>query len=437
MNHAHRMNPATAAVVVAVMLSACPDAGAQSRQPIDLGHGIYAAIGVAVGAGGASGAATVAVPQSNTFMVVTSDGNVIIDTSGPAGAMPHHQMLTAVSGAPIKAIILTHGHGDHTGGVAQWRGTGTDVIAHRSFREFLDYQRRLAGFFASRNAAQFGGGRPAAAAVRPSPGAAGAAALEPTKTFDDRLELAIGGVSFEILHTPGETPDHISVWLPQFRTALIGDNYYDSFPNIYTLRGTRPRWVLDYIASLNRVLALDPELVLPSHGLPIRGRDEIRKRLTRYRDAIQFVHDRTVAGMNDGKDVITVMREVKLPPDLDIGETYGKISWSVRGIYEGYAGWFDGNPSTMFGTAAAAYGEIVRMAGGADAVAARAKALVATDPVQALYLTDMALGSEPAHLAALEARLAALRALERQSGNSNERGWLQAGIRDAEAKLKR
>lgn len=428
------MKRLTPAILMAGMLSEGGSAQAQAPQAINLGHDIYAAIGVAVGTGGAGGATTVAVPQSNTFLVVTADGNVVIDTSGPAGAALHHQMLTALSSAPVTAIILTHGHGDHTGGVARWRGAGTDLVAHRSFKEFLQYQRRLAGFFGTRNAAQFGvGARPAASASAPVP----PAALEPTRTFDDRLELSIGGVSFEILHTPGETPDHLTVWIPQFRTAFIGDNYYDSFPNIYTLRGTRPRWALDYVESLNKVLALEPELVLPSHGQAIRGHDEIRRRLTRYRDAIQFVHDATVAGMNAGKDVFTVMREVKLPPDLDIGETYGKISWSVRGIYEGYAGWFDGNASTMFGTPAAAYGDVVRLAGGAGVVAARAQALAATDPVQALYLTDIALAAEPGHVATLEARVAALRTLERQSGNSNERGWLQADIRDAEARLKR
>ena len=52
--------------------------------------------------------------------------------------------------------------------------------------------------------------------------------------------------------------------------------------------------------------------------------------------------------MNDGKDVFTLMREIKLPAELDIGETYGKVSWSVRGIYEGYVGWFDLNPATMY-----------------------------------------------------------------------------------------
>ena len=135
---------------------------------------------------------------------------------------------------------------------------------------------------------------------------------------------------------------------PELKAAFTGDNYYESFPNIYTLRGTEPRWALDYINSLNKVLALKPELVLPSHGEPVKGNAEISRRLSKYRDAIQYVHDEVVKGMNDGKDVFTLMREIKLPAALDVGESYGKLSWSIRGIYEGYSGWFDMNPVTMY-----------------------------------------------------------------------------------------
>ena len=111
--------------------------------------------------------------------------------------------------------------------------------------------------------------------------------------------------------------------------------------------------------------------------------------------------------MNAGKDAGTLMREITLPPALDIGESYGKISWSVRGIYEGYVGWFDGNPSTMFGPASQAYPEIVRLAGGADPVARRASELAATDPLLALYLTDVALGADKGAAAFVRAQSSA------------------------------
>jgi len=375
----------------------------------------------------------------NTTMVVTPDGNVIIDTSLIVNAPRHKRLLQAEDDGPVKYIILTHAHGDHTGGVNAWREEGTEIIAQDEHYEFVNYQNRLKGMFSQRNAAQF----PSLNVVQLSELeiAEGVdnfgADIVPTIMFDEEYDFELGGVEFNVLHTPGETYDHLSVWIPKYRAAFVGDNFYTSFPNMYTLRGTKPRWALDYVDSINRILSLKPEILITSHGDAIIGEQQIERELTRYRDAILFVHDKTVLGMNQGKDVHTLMAEISLPSDLDIGEGYGRISWSVRGIYENYMGWFDGNPTSMFSTPVDdAYPQLVELAGGAEAVAMLAEAQIESGDLElALHSADIALRAEPKNIRALQARLAAFKALLAASDNSNEAGWLGFGVRESQAAL--
>ena len=372
----------------------------------------------------------------NTFMVLTNAGNVIIDTSLAAMAPRHKKLLTAVNDGPIHSIILTHAHGDHTGGVELWREADTKVIAQENMVEFLHYQKRLEGVFDRRNSAQFG--FDLSSELEPVTKVENfAAKILPNTLFDEALNFSLGGQEFQLLHTPAETYDALTVWMPQHKAAFVGDLFYKSFPNIYTLRGTKPRWALDYVASLDKVLALEPELLLPSHGEPIVGQDNIRATLTQYRDAILYVHDQTVLGMNQGKDVHDMMRDIKLPANLDVGEAYGWVSWSVRGIYEGYIGWFDGDPASMYPVSSkSVYADLVSLAGGIDKVIDLVRRLIAQDnAIKALHLVDAALEVEPEYRLALELRLQVLESLRKQSSNLNESGWLNHGITQTKQKL--
>ena len=137
--------------------------GADQTEALKVNDAIYQGIGFA-----------------NTFMVVTPGGNVIIDTSSANRAPQHHELLRKVSDAPIRYIILTHGHGDHTGGVHLWKQAGHARSSRSAtFPSSLAYQDRLAGYFVRNNAAQFNfdekrlgelsRNRPRARSSRPSP----------------------------------------------------------------------------------------------------------------------------------------------------------------------------------------------------------------------------------------------------------------------------
>jgi alkyl sulfatase BDS1-like metallo-beta-lactamase superfamily hydrolase len=206
------------------------------------------------------------------------------------------------------------------------------------------------------------------------------------------------------------------------------------FPNLYTIRGEKFRWAIPYIESLDKVIALEPEILVPSHFEPIVGKEKILAGVRRTRDATQYVHDETVKGMNAGKDVYTLMREIELPAHLDLSQGHGKVSWSVRGIWEAYSGFFKYRSTTeLYDVPRHSLDrEVVDLMGGPDTVVQQAQIHLAEGrPLEALHYCDMALAAEQDHSGALETRLAALELLMERSGDENhsEVLWLAHRIR--------
>ena len=144
---------------------------------------------------------------------------------------------------------------------------------------------------------------------------------------------------------------------------------------------------------------------------------------------MRYVHDRTVDRMNAGGDVWSAMREIRLPPELDVGEGYGKVAWDVRAIWETYLGWFHHQSTTeLYGVPPGAlHRDLVELAGGPEPLVGRAREKLASDaPVEAIHLAEIALAAEPAHRGALEVSLEAHRRLEAGTQNFWELSWLRS-----------
>jgi len=257
---------------------------------------------------------------------------------------------------------------------------------------------------------------------------------EPTATFDDRLELSVGGRELVLLSTPGgETTDALVIWLPESGTAFTGNLFGPLFghvPNLVTMRGDRYRDALTYIDSLDLILDLAPNRLLTGHFGPIEGADRIGEEVTAMRDAMQWVHDRTVEGMNAGRDVHTLMGEIRTPDHLDIGEGYGRTSWNVRAIWENYAGWFHHRSTTeLYDVPPATVAVDLVAAAGPEAIVAAARARLETgEPVAALHLTDVVLAADPGNAGARKVATDASRSLLDASSNFWERAWLTRSI---------
>jgi glyoxylase-like metal-dependent hydrolase (beta-lactamase superfamily II) len=381
---------------------------------------------------------------SNAYLLVTPAGRIVINTGMGFEALTHKRLFDSVSTGPTPYIVLTQGHVDHVGGVALFREPGTKLIAHRDLPLCQRDDQRIKRVREGQAAIWFA--RVFAAMAQRAPTAAAPPRQDvpvADVTFDDRYDFELGGLRIELHATPGgETIDSCVAWLPQHRVLFSGNVFgplFPHFPNFNTIRGDKYRQVEPYLESLRRVRAFEPELLITGHFEPIRGRELIRACLDRLEAAVDFVHTRTLAGMNEGRDVFTLMREIELPDELYVGQGYGKVSWAVRTIWETYMGWFKARAtSELYATQPIEIADdLVRLAGLERVVELGRARLASGDCERAMLLAEAALAHDARDAGALRLAINANRALLDRSGRENfwETGWLETQIRTLEKTL--
>ncbi|HTY30003.1 MBL fold metallo-hydrolase [Mycobacterium sp.] len=342
---------------------------------------------------------------SNAYLLTTAEGRVIVNTGMGFEGPVHRANFDDVDRSPVRYIIFTQGHVDHVGGLDSVRDPDTTVVAQANWTTWRDDNERLIPYRAARSAFAFKD--TLATGIQAIQRRLGTTRLPGQSVpvvdleFEDTLTLEVGGRRVELISVPGgETTDSLVVWLPDERICLCGNTFgplFGHIPNLVTIRGDRYRDALTAVESVERVRELQPELLVTGHFDPIAGQQRINDELTRLRDAIQYIHDQTVAGMNAGKDVQTLMREIDLPPEYEVGQGYGKVAWDVRAIWENYSGWFHHRSTTeLYPVGFDAVAPDVVALAGADALVERARAhLDEGRALHAIHLAELVPAEHP------------------------------------------
>ena len=372
-----------------------------------------------------------AVVESFSHVVAfrTDEGLVLFDASSVFTGKGVTASLRAWADDPIHSLVYTHGHVDHVGGSGALLADGEErghaaprVIGHENVEARFDRYRFTDGWNMAINARQFGpgfgggGGRDGRKATF-LPGNT----LACTETYRDELDVSVGGLDLELHHARGETDDHTWAWIPSHKAVAVGDFVAWVFPNAGNPQKVQ-RYPSEWAAALREMLTLEPELLLPAHGLPVAGKERVATVLGDLATALERLVADVVAGMNGGATLDEIVHSVRVDGDLLrrpwLRPIYDEPEFVIRNIWRLYGGWWDGDPAQLKPPPAAALAvELADLAGGPERLAARAQELSAAgDHRMSCQLVELAAqaGQDPG-LWLLRAELYRARALTETS----------------------
>lgn len=309
---------------------------------------------------------------------------------------------------PVSAVIYTHSHADHFGGVlgvvdpAQVRSGAVEIIATPDFTKHAVSENVMAGnAMTRRNTYHMGTmlprGPQAQIGVGLGKGASNGVAsiIPPTRTIGGSGHhgghhgahhgaqlghaetVTIDGIVFEFVMVSGaEAPEELMFYLPQKRALCVAEIANKTLHNVYSLRGVRMRDALSWSKGINQIMQLygdKSDVAFGTHFWPVWGQDNINDFLVTQRDTYRYIHDETLRLANHGYGPRDIANMIELPEPLaktfSSRGYYGSLKHNAEAVYNFYFGWFDGNPATLDRHPPAASGaRYVTAMGGAEAV---------------------------------------------------------------------
>ncbi len=376
--------------------------------------------------------------HSNATLIVGDEACILIDAlDGVAAAECLKEAIATVTDKPVATIIYTHSHQDHTGGAAAFKDTAKEVIAFAPCKTPLAFMKTMAPEFGRRMTRQFGFTLPdddnyITQGLGPRQDGGECKPLPVTELIsEDEVTLERYGRTLVLKAAPGETDDTLLAWLPEEKILCCGDNFYPCWPNLYAIRGSEYRDVAAWVDSLELLRSYGAEVLLPGHSVAYTDAKKIDTMLYNYAAAIRFILEETLDGLADGKTTDELAHSVRLPDAFAmlpyLGEHYGSVDWSVRGIAAGYQGWFDGNPTSLHPLSPYKRAtKEVAMMGGAEAILAEInKALAEGEEQWALELCDKLLNAQEETATAKEKKIQALWSISKKETSANGRHYYQ------------